>query len=238
MEKKIEAFERCAQTYEEWYRTPIGAYAHKAELKALRQLLPKTGLGAEMGSGTGIFAKDLTSEDRRVLCVDPSAKMVGQSKAKSLPTLLGIAEEPPVKERCLDFLYLVTVLEFLSDPVNALSSLGNLLKPRAPIVVLGINRHSHWGEAYIEASKRSTSVFMYSKIYTADECILTLQSAGYRISGFLMALDIGPNETPRGEPSTFLPQYLENGGVFILRGVSKKDESKDSGIQLLWKRRK
>lgn len=226
MEKKIEAFEISAKTYEQWYLTPMGAYALNAELKALRKLLPKKGLGAEIGSGTGIFAANLVSETRGIVCIEPSAEMIKQSKTRNLPTVLGIAEEPPARTHCLDFAYLVTVLEFLANPVAALLSVKSLLKPEAPIIVLGINRESQWGEAYLEASRRKDSVFIYSKIYTVDEGRATLESAGYRITGLLMALDM--DQTKRREESQrsiFLSTWRRGAYSFLggnLRGIKRR----------------
>ncbi|RJS88474.1 hypothetical protein DRO56_05055 [Candidatus Bathyarchaeota archaeon] len=219
LENVIEAFDRSAGTYEDWYRTPMGRYVLRAEVKGLEALLPREGVGVEIGSGTGIFAELLTGERRKILCVDPSAEMALRSKGKGLPTILGVAEEPPLKHRSMDFIYLVTVIEFLLDPEEALSSLRSLLKPGAPLVLLAINRKSPWGRAYMEAGKRRDSIFRYARFYTPEEASTPLRKAGYRIAEVLMALDVPPNGTPSGEPKLYAPEELRDAGVFLIKGI-------------------
>jgi len=218
MKDIIEAFNRSAATYEDWYKTPLGEYVFRTELKGLEALLPGKGLGAEVGSGTGIFAEHLITESRNILCIDPSPEMVSQSLWRSLPTLLGVAEKPPLKPRSLDFMYLVTVIEFLVDPLEALSSLRFLLKPTAPLVTLAINRESSWGQAYLESSKREDSLFRHAQLYTLNEGSDLLRDAGYRVEGALMVLNVSPDGTPE-EPSLYTPEEKRDAGVFLLKAV-------------------
>jgi SAM-dependent methyltransferase len=222
MEEIIRAFGRAAGTYEDWYRTPLGDYVFRSELKGLEALLPESGLGAEIGSGTGIFAEHLTTEDRKVLCVDPSAEMVSQSTGRGLPTLLGVAEKPPLKPHVLDFMYLVTVLEFLVDPSTALSSLRTPLKPKAPLVALAINRESPWGQAYLESSRRESSLFRHARFYTLEEGTKLMENAGYEVVGALMALNVPPGGVPE-EPKLYAPEERRDAGVFLLKCMPAKN---------------
>jgi SAM-dependent methyltransferase len=222
MEEIIRSFSRAAGTYEDWYRTPLGEYVLRSELKGLEALLPESGFGAEIGSGTGIFAEHLTTEDRKVLCVDPSAEMVSQSTGRGLPTLLGVAEKPPLKPQILDFMYLVTVLEFLVDPLEALSSLGALLKPRSPLIALAINRKSQWGQTYQESGRKEGSLFRHAHLYTLEECSDLFRNAGYVIVDSLMALNVPPGGAPE-EPKLYAPEERGDAGVFLLKGVSTEN---------------
>lgn len=222
MEEIIRAFSRAAETYEDWYRTPLGEYVLRSELKGLEALLPESGFGAEIGSGTGIFAERLTTEDRKVLCVDPSAEMVSQSTGRSLPTLLGVAEKPPLKPHVLDFVYLVTVLEFLVDPMGALSSLGTLLKSKAPLVALVINRESPWGRAYLDSSRKEGSLFRHARFYTLKECMKLLMNIGYKVVSTLMTVNVSPGGVPE-EPKLYTPEERRDAGVFLLKSVPAND---------------
>jgi len=218
MEEIIRAFSRSAATYEYWYKTPLGLYVFETELKGLEAQLPRKGLGAEIGSGTGIFAERLTTENRRILCIDPSPQMVSQSQGRSLPTLIGVAERTPLRPRSLDFMYFVTVVEFLVNPAGALSSLKSLLKPSAPLVALAINRESPWGQAYLESSKREDSLFRYARLYTLNEAGQLLRDAGYEVVGALMMLNVPPDGTPE-EPKLYTPGEKSDAGVFLLKAV-------------------
>jgi len=55
--ESIEVFEEHAAEYDEWHDEHHAAY--KAEILALRSLIPSCGTGLEVGAGTGRFAAPL-----------------------------------------------------------------------------------------------------------------------------------------------------------------------------------
>ncbi|MCK5092723.1 MAG: SAM-dependent methyltransferase, partial [Gammaproteobacteria bacterium] len=66
---KTEDFDKNALEYDRWFERHKIEYAQ--ELKALRELLPKEGLGVEIGAGTGRFSQPLGIS----LGVEPSKAM-------------------------------------------------------------------------------------------------------------------------------------------------------------------
>lgn len=54
---RVEPFDRHARKYEAWFSK--NKYAYLSELKALRKLVPRRGLSAEIGTGSGRFALPL-----------------------------------------------------------------------------------------------------------------------------------------------------------------------------------
>jgi len=54
---KIEPFEKYTQKYEDWFER--NRFAYESELQAVRAMLPKEGIGVEIGVGSGKFAVPL-----------------------------------------------------------------------------------------------------------------------------------------------------------------------------------
>ncbi|MBT8382321.1 MAG: SAM-dependent methyltransferase, partial [Ignavibacteria bacterium] len=65
----IEPFEKYPDLYDEWFSTNYLTY--QSELHAVKDFLPESGVGIEIGMGSGRFAKPLGIN----LGVDPSSKM-------------------------------------------------------------------------------------------------------------------------------------------------------------------
>jgi SAM-dependent methyltransferase len=213
------AFDQVADTYDEWYREPAGRYAFKAELKALDHLLPSHGLGAEIGAGTGIFARDLSADGRTVICLDISLAMLRKVVDRELQAIAGATEFPPIRHEALDFVYLVTVLEFLLDPLAALSSLRPSIKPSHPLVILCINSMSEWGDLYSKLSEEGHLIFRHAHLYKPEEVIKLLEEAGYRISEVLGTLTNPPEVVPKDEPNFGSLTDMPNAGVFLVKGL-------------------
>lgn len=217
----IRSFDKSADTYEDWYREPLGEYALRAELKGLNALLPERGLGAEIGAGTGILAMYLTTRSRTILCVDPAAKMLSKAHGRGLQAVIGTAELPPIKPHSLDFIYLVIVIEFLYEPMKALSSLRHLLKPRSPIIIVIINKESPWGDAYAEAGRRGDPIFRHAHFYTLENVVSFIEQADYKFDRVIGTLPDPPDTIPNGEPQllSLATPRRSDVGVFLIRGI-------------------
>ena len=218
MSESIKAFDRAAASYEDWYRQPMGAYVLSSELRGLEALLPSSGLGAEMGAGTGIFAEHLASEGRPVVCIDPSPGMLEQAARKGLQSILATAEGCPLRPGCLDFAYMVTALEFLPDPIAALRSIGAALKEDAPLVTLTINRQSAWGRLYAKLAEGGDPIFSHARLYTAEEVHAYLRNAGYETLETLGTLTAAPGEV---ESETKLVPAGPDAGVILVKARKK-----------------
>jgi ubiquinone/menaquinone biosynthesis C-methylase UbiE len=219
----IDSFNKAAATYDEWYRTPLGEYALRAELNGLNALLPGKGQGAEVGAGTGIFAQYLKTAHRTILCVDPAIEMQKKAQERGLQSVLGTAEAPPMKPRSLDFIYLVLALEFLHEPVKALASLRPLLKPRSSMTVVTINKESAWGTAYSRAGRQGDPIFRNATFYTLQDAVGFLEQSGYRFDTALGTLFHPPNAIPASRPRLISrPTQKTKAGVFLIRGIESE----------------
>jgi ubiquinone/menaquinone biosynthesis C-methylase UbiE len=210
----VNIFEKAASSYNEWYRKPMGVYAFQSELKGLESVIPHSGIGCDIGAGTGIFAKNLLREERIVLCLDLSSMMLKEAKKENLPSILAPIEALPLRTRSLDFAYMITVIEFLTNPIKALLSIRYALKHDAPLIIEFINRDSPWGEMYSKKAEEADPIFRNARLYTLKEICLLLDRAGY------VTLDIlGTLTSPPDKPSERidLTSVGSNSGVIIIK---------------------
>ena len=114
-----------AQRYESWFETPFGSRTDRVERRILVNLL--AGLeGAEslldVGCGTGHFVNLWQSSGLAAVGLDISPKMLqfAHRQHTGFPTVLGDATALPFRDASFDVVALVTALEFLPSPGEAL----------------------------------------------------------------------------------------------------------------------
>ncbi len=218
MREIVRVFDKASPTYDDWYDGGTGARVFAAELKGLETLLPAGGLGAEVGSGTGVFAEKLSSRGRDVVCIDPSPGMLSVAVERGLSSILGVGEALPVRGGALDFAYMVTALEFVGDPLGVLTSLGHALKEGAVLVTLTINRGSAWGMYYTEKAEKRDPIFSRATLYEMDEVKALHERADYVYVGALSALPDPPSAEDAGVG--LLPPD-PNAGVALIKSMKK-----------------
>lgn len=211
--RTIKVFEKTADTYDDWYHKPIGSHAFQSELKGLEKLLPQTGIGVDIGAGTGIFAEHLTTDQRNIICIDPSQEMLKSANRRRLETIIAVSEALPIKPESIDFSYMVTVLEFLPEPSMTLESIRDTLKDDSPIVILFINKESSWGEKYSEEARRGDPVFSHAKIYKQEEVSTLLKDSSFEPEELIGTLTAPPDKP--GREVELLPAGPETGVIFI-----------------------
>lgn len=219
MSRIIDVFDRSSYRYDDWYDTPKGMQVLKAELDAVDSLIPSHGLGLEMGAGTGVFAELLSTDERVVVCLDPSAGMLRRSKEKGLISIIASGHQPPFRHMCVDFVYMVTVLEFLEEPSIAFRMIARLLKPDAPMVVLTINSESEWGSFYKKLGREGSLIFSNSRLYDFEEARAIMEEAGLVLTESFGTLTSGPEDPEAGD------EKVEPGpkaGVLLFRAEVKK----------------
>jgi ubiquinone/menaquinone biosynthesis C-methylase UbiE len=140
-----EPFERAALRYEDWYATPRGRRASRAETQLLDWLLdafPQARSVLDVGCGTGHFTAWLAQCGLRTIGLDraPAMLMVLRRQLPGVPALLADAHALPVRDRGVDLVVLIATLEFLEDPRGAL--LEAVRVARRGVVVVALNRWS------------------------------------------------------------------------------------------------
>jgi SAM-dependent methyltransferase len=124
--------------YEDWYATPFGRIADRVEQDMLFDLLQPLGPGAalvEIGCGTGHFSAALARAGFRVSGVDPSPAMLAVARER-VPVALADGLHLPFRDGAFDGAVLVTVLEFVADPLALLCEARRVARRRVAVLTL------------------------------------------------------------------------------------------------------
>jgi len=139
--------EQAAAHYEDWYETAGGRRADALEKAALWRLLEAfSDLRSilEVGCGTGHFARWLRDEGLGAVGLDISAAMLAQAQMlDGLSLVRGDAGRLPFADGAFDLTALVTTLEFLEQPRDALAEAVRV--GRRGVVLGVLNRWSALG---------------------------------------------------------------------------------------------
>jgi SAM-dependent methyltransferase len=132
--------------YEIWYETAgrRTAYLEKALLKRLMAGFPQARTILEVGCGTGRFTRWLAEQGLQAMGLELSWPMLAvAARLGSPPCVCGDALALPFPTGAFDLVALVTALEFLTEPVQALTE---ALRVAQQGLVLGVlNRQSLLG---------------------------------------------------------------------------------------------
>lgn len=129
--------------YETWYET-TGRRADRLEKALLRRLLAgflRARTLLEVGCGTGHFTRWFGKQGLQVMGLDLSPPMLAETiRLGGPPCVLGDALALPFLAGAFDLVALITTLEFVTDPVQALSEATRVARHG---LILGVlNRQS------------------------------------------------------------------------------------------------
>ncbi len=141
-------FEGDAPGYEQWYATPRGRRADRAERALLERLLAPFAMARsalEVGCGTGHFTRWLAGRVPQVVGLDRAPAMLAEARRRRPRLLLieGDAHHLPIRSRAVDLSVFVITLRFLEDPEAALAEAVRVA--RRGLVVVALNRWSLGG---------------------------------------------------------------------------------------------
>jgi ubiquinone/menaquinone biosynthesis C-methylase UbiE len=129
--------------YEAWYET-VGQRADCLEKVLLKQLLagfPQAQTMLEIGCGTGHFTRWFSEQGLGAIGLDLSPAMLAEAiRLGSPPCVLGDALMLPFPNDTFDLVVMITTLEFLADPSQALNEAMRLA--RSGLILGVLNRHS------------------------------------------------------------------------------------------------
>ena len=217
MNEKINAFNKVADVYDDWYRHPQGRQIFNAERDAVDSMIPPEGVGIEIGSGTGAFTESLEDHRRVIVGLDPSVEMLSRAVEKNTHNVLGYGDHAPFRP-IFDFSYMITVIEFLDNPVETLTEIKKICKDDASFTLLFINDRSPWGTFYREIGSKGDPVFKHARLYELDEITKLFLNAGYKIISSKGTLSSEPM-TPNVDRELVSPN--DNAGVIVVKAVPR-----------------
>lgn len=187
----VTVFEEHAPEYDQWFDAHEPVY--QAELAALRKFVPPTGMGIEVGVGTGRFAIPLGIR----FGIDPSRHMLHIARQRGLQVCQAVGERLPFRDGQFDLVLLVTVICFVDDVPTLLRELTRVLKSGGQLIIGFINRNSELGRLY-ESRKEASAFYRDARFYSVEEVADWICHAGFESLRSCQTLSGGPDElTPR-----------------------------------------
>jgi ubiquinone/menaquinone biosynthesis C-methylase UbiE len=199
---KIEPFEKHASQYEEWFER--NKFAYESELQAIKEQLPESKNGIEIGVGSGRFASPLGIK----LGLDPSKEMRRLAQKRGIQVIDGMAEAIPFGDSHFDFVLMVTTLCFLDDIEAGLKEVHRVLRSGGCLIIGFIDANSPMGRSYQE-QKNKNVFYREATFYSVEEIVAYLNKAGFKDFNFKQTLfrpltdirDIEPVKEGYGEGS-------------------------------------
>lgn len=187
-----------AARYEGWYATPEGRRADRLEKGLLGRLLtqfPGAASALEIGCGTGHFSRWLAEQGIRVVGLDRSAPMLAQARALDGVLLVrGDAHHLPFADGAFDLAVMITTLEFLKRPRQALREARRVA--RRGLILGVLNRWSLLGLSRRLAGLRRRTVYDVAHFYSVGELRRMLGSVAGRRARILWRTTLFPRGYP------------------------------------------
>ncbi|NTU49395.1 MAG: class I SAM-dependent methyltransferase [Desulfobulbaceae bacterium] len=188
-----EPFEKYAQEYESWFEK--NPWAYDSEVEALRTQVPASGLGIEIGVGSGRFAEPLGIK----VGVDPSARMRVLAKKRGIRVVDAKAEKLPFEDASFDHVLMVTTICFLDDVLAAFREVMRILKPEGVFVIGFVDKDSALGRQYQEKKDKS-KFYRSARFYSPDEVTSMARQAGFNRFQYVQTLFGNIREMDRTDP--------------------------------------
>jgi SAM-dependent methyltransferase len=161
-----------AHRYQEWFTTEPGKSAAAIEKEVLLRvwspILPQTVL--EVGCGTGLFLEWFAGFGHQVTGLEPSSSMLDIARNRLPPRITldrGFAEDLPYEDNAFDTVALITTLEFVDRPQQALEEACRVARRH---VLLGVlNKYSLISLQRLIQSLWRSSVYQHARFFGVFE---------------------------------------------------------------------
>ncbi len=214
--KAIQTFNDLAQDYDIWFDENLEIYL--AEIATLAAMIPKTGRGLEVGTGTGRFAAPLGIRTG----IDPARRALCYALTRDIHVCQAIGERLPFESDQFDFVLLNTVDPFVPDVKIILKEIFRVLNVGGRIIIGMIDKNSRLGQVY-DSGKENDPFFREARFHSTDEMIRHLRKAGFSNIVCRQTLiddsDAAPHENDKNDETiTQIKPGFGEGGFVALRG--------------------
>ncbi|OHB36739.1 MAG: methyltransferase type 11 [Planctomycetes bacterium RIFCSPLOWO2_12_FULL_39_13] len=189
----MNVFEEAAIEYDEWFETHEWVY--KSEVEAIKNLIPETGEGIEIGVGTGRFSVPFGIK----VGVEPAKAMAEIARKRGIHVYEAKAENLPFHANSFDFALMVTTLCFLEDTFHALKGIKRILKPTGKIVIGMLDEDSPPGKLCEEKRKKS-KFYKDARFYSVNQVLDWLKKLKFNNLQTVQTIFKNPDKIQSLEP--------------------------------------
>ena len=180
----MQIYDRFAEQYDEWFRTPLGKHVFHYERELVLELAaPKQGDNVlDVGVGTGMFALELMKYTADITGIDVSERMLDIARAKGLANVtIGDAVSLDFPEETFDLVLSITALEFIEEYEKAISEMVRVCKKGGRVVVATLGSGSLWALKRSRAARKDPdSVFRHARFFSFQELKRVAERFGYK----------------------------------------------------------
>jgi ubiquinone/menaquinone biosynthesis C-methylase UbiE len=220
---KIEPFEKYADMYDRWFETY--KYTYLSEVEAIRRLMLDSGIGLDIGVGTGRFSEHLGVQ----YGVDPSPKMLQIAKRRGMDIKEGFAEDLPYLNCEFDYALMVTTVCFIDGLSKPFEEVYRVLRPGGYFINAFIDKDSEIGKIYQE-NKEHDPFYHVATFHSIDDVVECMRSAGFDDFEFVQTIFNLPDRIESSkEIENPKPDYGE-GSFVVVRGMKPRNRNPLLGI--------
>jgi ubiquinone/menaquinone biosynthesis C-methylase UbiE len=165
-------FDDFAGDYDRWFDDH--GDTHEAQVRLLRDAVPQTGRGLEVGVGSGRFAVPLG-----IRCgIDPSSKLIEMARTRGIEVVLGVGEHLPYPAETFDYVLMMTVICYLENPLAVLNEIFRVLVKGGDLILGFIEKDGEIALQY-QQEKTKGRFLRFARFRTDDEVALLAEYAGF-----------------------------------------------------------
>jgi len=188
----VVVFDKHAQEYDCWFDE--NEHLYQAEVKALRKFVISTGVGIEIGVGTGRFSVPLGIK----VGIEPARRMGQIAQSRGISVCHALGERLPFRDEQFDFALLVTVVCFVRDVTLLLRETRRVLKMSGRIIIGFIDKNSPLGQSY-ESRKNENKFYREAHFYSVTQIADWAKQQGFGKIQFCQTIFGLPSEMSKVE---------------------------------------
>ena len=166
-------FEDHAGDYDRWFDEHGDVY--EAQIRMLRDAVPRFGCGLEVGVGSGRFAVPFG-----IRCgIDPSCELLRIAKHRGIEVVRGEGEHLPYRAASFDYVLMMTVICFLDEVIAVFHEANRVLKPSGILVVGFIEEDGEIQRIYQHESTKGRFL-RFAKFRTVGNVNRFFKDAGFK----------------------------------------------------------